>query len=95
MKKVIIFGYFLSMVVVTYFTIQLATYIGDDDVVVAHHENVTHLSDTEVERRKIQHKSGHHVHEKIETKHTYTKSNLGWNVKVDTIGVVTFYIERD
>ena len=94
MKKAIIFGFFVGMSILTYLTAQATAFLLADDVTIRYDVSDRHLSDTEADMRNIKQKGGHHIVEKINLKYTFTKKNFGWDIKVDTVGIGTYYHEK-
>lgn len=94
MKKVIILGFFVSMVFLSYSSIKFVVYLFSDDMEIEYVQKENHLTYLEEEKRNIQHKSDHHVHEFIDLRYTYIKKNFGWDMKIDTLGTYTLYEEN-
>lgn len=94
MKKVIILGFFVSMVFLSYSSIKFVVYLFSDDMEIEYAQKENHLTYLEEEKRNIQHMSDHHVHELIGLRYTYIKKNFGWDMKIDTLGTSTHYKEN-
>lgn len=94
MKRILIVSYFVGMSLITYFTAKAISTYKSDDVEVKFRKHEHELSDTEISQRYIQPKDGKNVVEKWETKETRTKTLLGWETKIETIGEPqTYYVD--
>lgn len=94
MKKTIIFGFFVSMIFLTYSSIKIVVYLFSDDIKIEYDQKDNHLTYLEEEKRNIEHKNDHHSHERIDLRYTYIKKNFGWDMKIDTMGTFTHYEEN-
>lgn len=93
MKKTLIIGYFVSMILLTFFvTIVTATY-HSDKVEVKFRNTKRYLSDTEVSQRQLIKENGKCVVDYINTKETRTKKFLGWETKIDTLNIETLNVK--
>ena len=96
MKKLLISGYFIGMLLITYLTAKAVSTYRSDNVEVKFRKHEHKLSDSEISQRYIQPRDGKNVVEKWETKETRTKTLLGWETKIDTtINPETFYVDCD
>jgi hypothetical protein len=94
MKKILIISYFVGMSLVTYLTAKAVSTYKSDDIEVKFRKHERELSDTEISQAYIKPVSGKNVVEKWETKETRTKTLLGWETKIDTIGgPQTYYVD--
>ena len=94
MKKILIIGYFVGMSLVTYLTAKAVSTYKSDDMEVKFRKHERELSDTEISQAHINPVDGKNVVEKWETKETRTKTLLGWETKIDTIGrPQTYYVD--
>lgn len=96
MKKVIIFGFFMLMIVSTYALVYVTTYIKMNDSEVSFEVRQQPLSDTDVD-----YVNTHNMFEKAlnpreenirvdEVKITRTKKGFSWETKIDTLKTYVF-----
>ena len=94
MKRLLIAGYFVGMLMVTYLTAKAISTYKSDNVEVKFRKHEHELSDSEISQSDIIPKEGKNVVSKWETKETRTKTLLGWETKIDTIvKPETFYVD--
>ena len=85
MKKILIAGYFIGMLLITYVTAKAVATYKSDNIEVKYRKHEHELSDSEISQSNIVPKEGKNVVSKWETKETRTKTLLGWETKIDTI----------
>ena len=94
MKKILIAGYFVGMLLITYLTAKAVSTYKSDDVEVKFRKHEHELSDSEISQSNIVPKEGKNIVTKWETKETRTKKLFGWETKIDTIvKPETFYVD--
>lgn len=94
MKKTLIAGYFVGMLLLTFMVSKaMATYkTGKIEVTYRHFDR--ELTDTESSLRHIIPVKNKKIVEKWETKETRTKGLFGWDTNIDTTAQpTTFYID--
>ena len=85
MKKLLITGYFVSMLFLTYLTAKAVSIHTTDNVEVKYRKHERELNDSEISMRGIIPKEDKNVVEKWATKETRIKTLLGWETKIETI----------
>lgn len=85
MKKLLISGYFVGMLLLTYITAKAVGTYKSDNVEVKYLNHEKELTDTEMNQYGIQPKEGKNVVMKWKTKETRTKKLFGWDTQVETI----------
>lgn len=94
MKKLILAGYFVGMLLLTFLVAKATATYKSGDVEVKYRKHERELNDTEISQRGIKPVENKNVIEKWETKETRTKNILGWDTKVETIvQPQTFYVD--
>lgn len=94
MKKLIIFGYFASVLLLTLLVVKVTATYASGPIEVKYREHSRELSDTEISQRGIIPTKGKDVEEKWKTKETRTKGLFGWETKIDTIEAPqTYYVD--
>lgn len=94
MKKVLIAGYFVGMLLLTYITAKAVGTYKSDNVEVKFREHERELSDTEISQRRIIPQEGKDVVEKWKTKETRTKTLFGWDTQIEYIeNPQTYYVD--
>lgn len=85
MKKILIAGYFIGMLLLTYATAKSIGTYKSDKVEVKYREHEKTLSDNEINQLGILPKENKKIIQKWKTKETRTKSLFGWDTKIETI----------
>lgn len=101
MKRAIILGFFVLMVLSTFATIYVTTYFKMGNMEVSYETVTDRLTQTETEeynktnffQTKLPIKKGYRNVRVDEVKITRTKKGLGWETKVDTLK--TYSIEEE
>ena len=85
MKKILISGYFVGMLLLTYLTAKAISTHTAENIEVKYRKHEKELNDSEISARGIIPKENKKVVEKWATKETRTKRLLGWETQVETI----------
>lgn len=87
MKKLLISGYFVGMLLLTYVVVKgAATYLGEP--VEINFRTLTHdLNDTEMDQHHFQREEHVDYVRETKLKETRTKKFFGWETKIDTLSV--------
>ena len=94
MKKTLIIGYFVGMLLITFLVAKATATYNSGSVEVKYRKHEHELNDTEISDANITPVTGKNVVMKWETKETRTKNLLGWETKIDTtIKPSTFYVD--
>lgn len=94
MKKLLIAGYFVGMLLLTYLTAKAVGTYKSDNVEVKFREHERELNDTEISQRRIVPQEGKNVVEKWKTKETRTKTLLGWDTQIEYVEQPqTYYVD--
>lgn len=94
MKNLILGGYFLGVLLLTFFVANATATYKSGEVEVKYRKHERELSDTEISQRRIIPVHNKDVVEKWETKETRTKNIIGWETKIDTtVNPQTFYVD--
>lgn len=94
MKKLLISGYFVGMLLLTFIVVKATATYKSGNIEVKYRKHERELSDTEISERRIIPTENKKVVEKWETKETRTKNILGWDTKIETtVQPMTFYVD--
>jgi len=93
MKKVIIYGYFLLIGVLSFFLVKGASSLNMGETDINFRKLEHKLSDKEIIDAHIQKKDRMEYVKYYETVETRTKKFFGWDTKIDTIKIAI--MERD
>ena len=94
MKKTLIVGYFVGMLLITFLVAKATATYSSGHVEVKYRKHERELNDTEISQARIIPVTGKNVVEKWETKETRTKTMSGWDTKIDTtVQPTTFYVD--
>lgn len=85
MKKLLISGYFVGMLLLTYITAKAVSTYNSDNVEVKYRQHERELSDTEINQLGIEPRENKNVIQKWKTKETRTKTLLGWSTDVQMV----------
>lgn len=83
MKKAIITGYFIGVMLLTYFTAKAISVYRIDDSEITFLKVERKLSDKEMIEHGIEYKDDKHVREECVYKETRTRKGLGWETKTE------------
>jgi hypothetical protein len=95
MKKILIYGYFIGMLGLTYFVAKGVSTNSSDNVEVVFRKHERELTDSEIYRRGIIPREKRNVVEKWKTKETRTKTLFGWDTKIEyEEKPLIYYVDR-
>lgn len=93
MKKILIVGYFVGMLFITYLVSKTVAVYGSDNVEVVFRDYSRKLNDTEIFQKHIVPKDNTTVVEKWKTKEMRTKTLFGWDTQIEYIeSPQTYYV---
>ena len=94
MKKILITGYFVGMLLLTYVAAKAFSTYKSGNVEVRYRDHEKELTDTEISQRHILPKEGKNIIEKWKTKETRNKTFFGWETKVEMVEQpTTWYVD--